>query len=287
MAKQRPAPARAQAGQVGGARAPDDGAELNNLLARFHAVWTLEGLGALDAAMVRSLLADPIRRTVGLRASETLYKAGDRSLQADYTNLMKDTDADVVIQAMLTLNVVKAPGAIATIRPVVQASTSRGVKEIGGQLVARNGALAGGGGGGGGRGGPAVAPEVAASLERGGAIYNELCFSCHGEDGRGTPLAGAEVGATRAPSLESAARVSAHRDHLIKVLLHGLTGPVDGKTYSEVMIPMGLRFQRSMDRGRGHLCAGQLQQQRTGRDAGRRRARARSDDGPSHELDVA
>ena len=212
-----------------------------NLLARFHAVWTLEGLGALDAAMVRGLMADPNprMRIQALRASETLYKAGDRSLQADYTNLMKDTDADVVIQAMLTLNVVKAPGAIATIRPVVQASTIRGVKEIGGQLIARNGALAGGGGGGGGRGGPAVAPEVAASLERGGTIYNELCFSCHGEDGRGTPLAGAEVGATRAPSLESAARVSAHRDHIIKVLLHGLTGPVDGKTYSEVMIPMG------------------------------------------------
>ena len=31
----------------------------------------------------------------------------------------------------------------------------------------------------------------------------------------------------------------AHRDHVIKVLLHGLTGPVDGKSYTEVMIPMG------------------------------------------------
>ena len=30
-----------------------------------------------------------------------------------------------------------------------------------------------------------------------------------------------------------------HRDYVIKALLHGLTGPVDGETYTEVMIPMG------------------------------------------------
>jgi mono/diheme cytochrome c family protein len=107
--------------------------------------------------------------------------------------------------------------------------------------VARNGALnaAGGRGGPGGGAGPAMAPEVAASLERGGTIYNELCFSCHGEDGRGAPQSGGEVGATRAPSLEGGARINGHRDHIIKVLLHGLTGPVDNKTYTEVMIPMG------------------------------------------------
>jgi len=30
----------------------------NNLLARFHATWTLEGLGALDAGLVRDLMKD-------------------------------------------------------------------------------------------------------------------------------------------------------------------------------------------------------------------------------------
>ncbi len=216
----------------------------DNLLARFHALWTLEGLGALDAATTRQLLADSNARmrVQVLRASETLYKAGDKTLEADYKAALKDADADVVLQAMLTLNVVKAPGAISTIRPVVQAHTSRGVKEIGGQLLTRNGSLTGGGGAGGpggGRGGPARAPEAAASLERGATVYTELCFSCHGDDGRGAPLAGGEPGTTRAPSLEGAARVTAHRDHVIKVLLHGLTGPVDGRSYTEVMIPMG------------------------------------------------
>ena len=214
-----------------------------NQYARFHALWTLEGLEALDAATVRTLVADanPRMRIQALRASETLYKAGDRSLEAEYRKALTDSDGEVVLQAMLTMNVVKMPGAIAAVRPVVQSSSYKGVKDIGGQLVARNGALnaTGGRGGPGGGGGAPMAPEVLASLERGATTYNELCFSCHGEDGRGATLSGAEVGATRAPSLEANARINGHRDHVIKVLLHGLTGPVDNKAYTEVMIPMG------------------------------------------------
>ena len=55
----------------------------NNLLARIHALWTLEGLGALDASLVREQMkdADPQMRIQAIRASETLYKAGDRSLR--------------------------------------------------------------------------------------------------------------------------------------------------------------------------------------------------------------
>ena len=54
-----------------------------NLLARFHALWTLEGLGALDAALVREQMEDPNprMRIQAIRASETLYKAGDKSLR--------------------------------------------------------------------------------------------------------------------------------------------------------------------------------------------------------------
>ena len=49
-----------------------------NLLARFHALWTLEGLGALSAS-VRQQMDDPEprMRIQAIRASETLYKAGD------------------------------------------------------------------------------------------------------------------------------------------------------------------------------------------------------------------
>ena len=214
----------------------------DNLLARFHALWTLEGLGALDAATVRAQMRDPNPRMQiqAVRASETLYKAGDKSLETDYRELLGAGDPDVVIQAMLTLNVLKVPGATTLIRTLAESSSSRGVKEIGGQIVARlTTSFAGGGGGGRGRGGPTFAPEEVTRLERGQTIYGELCFSCHGEDGRGAVLEGAAPGTTRAPSLEASPRVAGHRDYVIKVLLHGLTGPVEGQSYTEVMIPMG------------------------------------------------
>ena len=42
-----------------------------------------------------------------------------------------------------------------------------------------------------------------------------------------------------APPLAAAPRVQGHRDYVIKILLKGLTGPLDGKTYRDVMVPMG------------------------------------------------
>ena len=42
-----------------------------------------------------------------------------------------------------------------------------------------------------------------------------------------------------APPLAGSPRVQGHRDYVIKVLLGGLTGPLDGRTYSEVMAPLG------------------------------------------------
>ena len=42
-----------------------------------------------------------------------------------------------------------------------------------------------------------------------------------------------------APALAGAGLVNGEKDRLIKVLLHGLTGPIEGKTYlGQVMVPM-------------------------------------------------
>src|SRR6185369_3707108 len=85
----------------------------DNILARFHALWTLEGLGALNPALVRSAMEDknPRMRIQAIRASETLYKAGDKSFAGDYRALTKDPDTNVVIQAMLTTTLFKLPDA--------------------------------------------------------------------------------------------------------------------------------------------------------------------------------
>ncbi|HEV3165611.1 MAG TPA: c-type cytochrome [Isosphaeraceae bacterium] len=206
----------------------------SSLLGRIHALWTLEGLGALDATLVREELksADPKMRIQAMRLSESLYKAGDKSFEADVRALAKNPDADVVIQSMLTLNVLKTPDVAAFIRSTVGSSKSRGVREIGNHLLQP-------------QSGMGEFPNFRFTaderklLERGAAIYRELCYSCHGTDGKGTPLAGAPEGTTMAPALAGSSRVQGHRDYVTNVLLHGLIGPVEGKSYQSLMAPMG------------------------------------------------
>jgi mono/diheme cytochrome c family protein/glucose/arabinose dehydrogenase len=207
-----------------------------NQVARVHALWTLEGLGGLNAALVRDVLhdADPRMRIQGLRVSETLYKAGDRSFEGDYRTMARDTDVDVVIQAMLTMQVLKVADVPAAVKTAMQSQAARGVQFVGERILSAATAS----GRGGGRGG-AITPDQQNSLERGATIYNEICYACHGADGRGTPTPGAAAGATLAPSLAGSPRVNEHRDYVLKALLHGLAGPVDGRTYPQVMVAMG------------------------------------------------
>ena len=201
--------------------------------ARVHALWTLEGLGAIDAALVRDLMKDPSprMRIHAVRTSETLYKDGDKSLGNDYRALLKDADVNVVMQAMLTLNLFKVADIATLVKAAEEHMPARGVRELATRILTPP---ATGRGGGRGR-----SPEETAILERGETIYKELCMTCHGPDGLGTPKEGAPAGTTMAPALAGSRRVQDYRDYVIKALLHGVTGPVDGDTYSEVMVPMG------------------------------------------------
>jgi mono/diheme cytochrome c family protein len=240
-----------------------------SLVGRYHAMWTLEGLGALDVTLARGLMSDPNpgMRVQAIRASETLYKSGVRALDADYRAALKDADVNVAIQAMLTLNVLKAPDVADAVKIAQAANSARGVKAIGDFIMTPPA------GRGGGRGGPVLTPEQQQQMQQGGEVYGSLCFSCHNEDGRGRPLAGASstpgasvtrpAGAERgpgvpasdgegrtagaqppgqtmmAPPLAGSPRVNGHRDYVIKTLLKGLTGPLGDARYSEVMVPMG------------------------------------------------
>jgi mono/diheme cytochrome c family protein len=204
----------------------------DNLLARFHAMWTLEGLGALDVTLARDLMKDPKprMRIQAMRASETLYKHGDKSLADDYRAATKDADPDVALQAILTMNVLKVTDAPAVIQATMEGNKARGIQEIGKVLLTPPAR---------GRGNAGLTTEQQEQLQRGETIYTELCFSCHGSDGRGAPMAGAPAGTMMAPPLAGSPRVQGHRDYVVKVLLNGLTGPLSDKTYTQVMVPMG------------------------------------------------
>jgi mono/diheme cytochrome c family protein len=206
----------------------------DDLLARFHAIWTLEGLGALDARLVRDAMEDtnPRLRIQALRASETLYKAGDKTFADDYRRMTKDADANVAIQAMLSASLFKLKDLPELVKATQASNSAKGVAIIGDRLLAPPPATLGG------RRGGSLTPAEEKRLQQGSDVFNAVCFSCHGPDALGAPLDGAAPGTTMAPPLAGSPRVQAHRDYVIKVLLRGMTGTLDGKSYRDVMVPM-------------------------------------------------
>ena len=197
-----------------------------NPAARIQALWTLEGLGALKTSAVQKLLKDanPRLRIQALRAGETLYKAGDKTLEADVKRALTDPNTDVVIQAMLTAKFLKLPDLENNIKTAMANNKAAGVKLIGDQILTppkqRNM-------------GPFGAPELSmnqkAQVERGSLIYNELCSQCHGNNGMGSP---AGNGRLLAPALAGSQHIQGHPEYAIRVVLHGLEGPIEGKTYA-------------------------------------------------------
>jgi glucose/arabinose dehydrogenase/mono/diheme cytochrome c family protein len=200
-----------------------------NHLARIHALWTLEGLNALEPSIVREKLKDehPQVRVAAIRTSEALYKKGDQSLLPEVKALAKDPDPNVAIQVMLTANLLKWPDSENLIRATLAANPARGVREIGLQLLQPRTSFA--------REFTSAEKKV---LEHGEVIYKELCFACHGPDGRGMPLQGGQPGVTMGPPLAGSKTATGYRDGIINVVLKGLTGPVRDKTYEAQMVPM-------------------------------------------------
>jgi len=201
----------------------------SNPLARINALWTLEGLEALDPALVRQKFKDPQAQVcaAAIRVSETLYKEGDKSVVPEVSALAADADPNVVIQVMMTENLLKWPNSENFIQAIMSTNQSAGVQEFGRQML-----------------GHAVRTrsDFTASqrhlYERGEVIYKELCFACHGTTGEGMPLQGGPPGATIAPPLGGSQVVNGVSDGLIDVVLKGLNGPVNDKSYAALMVPM-------------------------------------------------
>ncbi len=200
-----------------------------NELARIHAIWTLEGMNALTAEFVREKLKDPNPqvRVAAIRASETLIKKGDKTLVADLREAAHDGDSRVVIQSILTAHLLNIPDSKTFIEQTAQSSSSEGVKEIARQLLAPPPPPPG----------PQFNPAERKLLAKGETIYKELCFACHGPNGKGMPVDG-KPGQTLAPPFAGSKTVLGQREGIVKVLLKGLTGPVNGKTYEAQMVPM-------------------------------------------------
>jgi mono/diheme cytochrome c family protein len=193
----------------------------------------LEGLGALKVGLVQKLLKDPNPRIriQAIRASETLYKAGEKSLEAEYAQLLNDPDTNVLIQAMMTAKFLNLPDIQNGIKAAMERNKAAGVKLVGMQIIdpPKPGNM-------GPFGGASLNKDQQASIDRGAVIYNELCSQCHGNNGQGTPAGGGKL---IAPALAGSLRVQSHPEYAVRVVLHGMEGLIDGKAYAGgMMTPM-------------------------------------------------
>jgi mono/diheme cytochrome c family protein/glucose/arabinose dehydrogenase len=95
---------------------------------RVQAMWTLEGIGALDRATVMAGLSDkePVVRASALRLSERLFNetAGRADLLMRIRALVQDPALEVQLQAVLTLGEAKDPGQDVALAQAVRAQTS-------------------------------------------------------------------------------------------------------------------------------------------------------------------
>ena len=207
-------------------------------LARLHALWTLEGLNAITPALLRHSFADsdPRVRSAAVRISEPLMTT-DRSIDAAISRLAEDANPNVAIQTLLSVNHGANPHADKITHQIL--ASHEGNVAIDGlysqikshretrlaeqrklnEMRRRNKLLAD-------------------SVVRGKLTYNTLCINCHGADGKGQPSPD-HHDKMLAPPLLGSSRVQGHKERLTRILLDGLIGPVDEKTYSGgLMLPL-------------------------------------------------
>lgn len=206
--------------------------ESENELARIHALWTLEGLNGLNQQDVIDLLGDesPQMRYQALRAGETLYKYGHFGLADYYREMIRDPKVEVVIQAMQSMYILNIPGIESMIRGLLEDQPRKGVQVVGEQILKSI---------------EEASQNIANRFSRDEQIlflegkehYLNLCATCHGPQGLGSP-AGENSTQMLAPAFSGSNRITGHPEYAVKVVLHGLDGPINGKDYGSLMIPM-------------------------------------------------
>lgn len=233
-------------------------------LGQIHAIWTLEGLGKLTAATIARATAarDPKVVCSALWASTRLPAAELAKLESTLVALRPQND-EVKIYLARALGPLGTPAAFARLGALlagdgknryVKAATFSGLggrepafKEAVGDKLAdkefiawldegakKNPAPRASGGG--------LAGEALASFERGKALYigAAACFGCHGAAGEGVTNLG--------PPLDHSEWVTGSPDVLVKVLLHGLSGPITvaGEAYESPADMPGLAQNTSI-----------------------------------------
>jgi mono/diheme cytochrome c family protein/glucose/arabinose dehydrogenase len=201
-------------------------------LARIHALWALQGLNGIDKETLHRALEDndPQVRKAAVRISEPYLYKNDEQLLDKLIELKSDSSADVRVQMLLSLHDSKSDKAISLIKELMKPAKENdlfaevqkslelkdNIKLYGSKLARM----------------PAADRKL---IVQGSSIFIQLCSSCHGAEGKGLSV----MGGMGAPPFVGSKRVSGESSKLIKILLDGLIGPIDGKTYPDYMPPFG------------------------------------------------
>ncbi|MBE9464746.1 c-type cytochrome [Dyadobacter subterraneus] len=210
------------------AESQNESVKSTSSLGRLHALWTLEGLGSLDSAIILGALKDKdaeIRKTA-IRLTEPYLKKDDQMIE-HLASLKSDASYDVKMQLILSLSYSKSPKAKSLIDEMLTASNGNEVLARAQKSIDKNEDVK--------KFGQRLGrlDEVDRKLVLNGAvIYKSLCTACHGVDGKG-------LQSKTAPPLVGSPRLGKGKDMAMRILLHGLSGPIDGQTYPSEMPAMG------------------------------------------------
>ncbi|MHA4808663.1 DUF7133 domain-containing protein [Flavitalea flava] len=196
-------------------------------VARVHALWTLDGLGAADQTTLTAAFKDedPEVRKAAIRISETFLRQKNDQLLSQLELLKKDTSADVRIQLALSLRYSKDEKAKLLLKELLSAgkgqelltmAATRSLEDGDESLNALRAATVG------------MDGEDRHLVFTGANNFKQLCATCHGPDGKG-------LSSMLAPPLAGSPRVNGDKDVLIRILLNGLKGPVNNKKFPDVM----------------------------------------------------
>jgi len=209
-----------------------------NPLSRLHALWTLEGMERLGTSAIEAASCDsnPKLRAAAVRLAEHPLKqtAGSTSnlLREKILGLATDASADVQTQLALSLSLAppdeKTQAALAALsknattplaREAVLFTTENFEPVKAAPVVAKSRPLT---------------DEEKRRFDVGRTMYEATCLACHQQHGLGQP--------GLAPPLVDSEWVSGSEQRLIRIVLHGLRGPikVKGESFEMDMPALGV-----------------------------------------------